>query len=255
MSASARLGCLVALASLAAACAGTTEDTESTDDALVETSRVDLRLAAFIPCDGVDGFGIYDGDGRSFSWEGAAVSSRILLDASVDPEGADTVKGRVFPSEKFNRSAVASSNGWCVKLRAGARPERTATADASGITARITDLPDQQGYAITRVTLDGHAKNPLVFLAPQADGVITVDIWYAREGGKKKPRYVTYSGYHDAFPSWELYVDQVPVFQYDALRHSSGPLDLFPGNEVDHRGTCTRRARGGAGPLWACREL
>jgi hypothetical protein len=232
-----------------AGCGGGDEEADQTDSALVESNKVQFRLAAFIPCDGIDFFGVYDGDGRSFSYAGAAESSRALLDVTVDPEGFDPVTPRGFPTKKFSGSDVASQQGWCAQLKSNATPERTGYADLGRVFATVTDQPDSQGYAVTRAHLEMHAKNPLVFLAPNLDGVLDLDIYYVREGGKKKPKYVTYAGYHDPFPSWELYVDQVPMIQHDARRDGNGPTGLVPGAEISRTGLCTRQ-----GATWSCVE-
>ena len=247
----AALASLTALSVSALGCAASDEeDIEATDDELAESSKVELRLAAFIPCEGISALGVFDGDGRSFSYEGAAESSRTLLDVTLDPDGPDPVAGRAFPSKKFSGAAVAAQSGWCVRLRPGAQPERTAVADASRVFARVDEnRPDWQGYAVSRVHLEMHAKNPLVFLAPNLDGVFDIDVYYAREGGRKRPVWVTFVGRHDQFPSWELYVDGAPVFLYDALASGAGPLDLLPGNDVTHAGLCERRPSG-----WSCAE-
>jgi hypothetical protein len=248
-------GALLLFASITTACAGVEDDVDTSSEALVETNKVQIRLAAFIPCEGIDGFGIYDGDGRSFGHDAAAQSSRVLLDATIDPAGFDPVTARVFPSKKFSSSAVERKNGWCVDLRAGAVPERTATADASRVFATISERPDWQGHAVTRVRLEAHARNPLLWFSPNLDAVMELDIYYTRTGGTKKPRWVTFSGSHDAFPSWELYVDRVPVIQHDALRDSNGPIDLLPGNERSHSGLCTRQAPSATtGAVWTCEE-
>src|SRR5690242_6221129 len=90
---------------LATACSAASEtDAEQSSEALGETSRVELRLAAFIPCQGIDTFGVFDGDGRSFGYDVAAESSRVLLDVTVDPAGADRVTPRGFPSKRFPSS-------------------------------------------------------------------------------------------------------------------------------------------------------
>lgn len=227
---------------------------EGLDQALAEDNRVQLRLAAFIPCEAVDWIEVYDGDGRSFSWEGGAESSRALLDVLVDPEGEDEVTPRGFPSKKYKKSDVASADGWCGKLKASSVPTQTAYADLSRVFATVSDRPDWEGYAVTRVRMEVHANNPIPIFAPNTDAVVELDIYYAREDGAKKPKFVSYSGSHDRFPNWELYVDKVPVFQYDAQKGGVGPLNLFPIplRKRRHSGLCTRQDSGPAGAVWSC---
>lgn len=247
---------LVALTSLAAAgCQGAAEAeiVDTSEDELVSRTT-GLRLAAFIPCDGVDTFGLYDGDGRGFSYAGAAESSRALLDVSLDPDGDATFKPTMFPSKKFSGAAAASKRGWCVTLKDGARADRTAVASADRVFATVredarTERVGSTDYSVTTARLEAHAKNPLIpfGLAPNTDAVVVVEVYYLLVGGKKTPRWLTFAGYHDAFPSWELYADGQPVFQYDVLASGKGPTDLFPGNEREVSGVC-----GKVGARWTC---
>lgn len=252
------LAAAVALASLAlGGCQAAAEDelVDTSEDELVARTT-GLRLAAFIPCDGVDTFGLYDGDGRGFSYTGAAESSRALLDVSLDPDGDATFKPTMFPSKRFSGTAAASKRGWCVTLKEGARAERTAVAGSERVFAVIdqgarTERVGSTEYSVTTARLEAHAKNPLIpfGLAPNTDAVVVVEIYYLTVGGKKTPRWLTFAGYHDAFPSWELYADGQPVFQYDVLASGSGPTDLFPGSEREVSGVC-----GKVGARWTCQR-
>lgn len=235
----------VALTSLGAAGCGAEldEDTATSEAANTAKTTTDLRFAAFIPCEGVDQMGLFDGDGRSFDHDGAARSSRLLLDVKIDPNGPDTVTPKGFPSKKFSGSALASKSGWCAKLKPGAVAEKEATASLDRVTASVREKARTwQGgsvtYDVTEVQLDAHGKNPLVFFAPNADGVCSLDVYYPRGTTSKAPKWIVWACSHDAFPSWELYIDKQRVLAYDVLAAGGGPFDLIPGNEERAQGVC-----------------
>lgn len=247
---------ILSLASMVTGCStDLDEDAEQAEQDLV-AGRTRLRLAAFIPCDAVDAMGLYDGDGRSFSHDGAMKSSRVLLDVAVDPNGQDTSERHMFPSKKFDKADLVSKSGWCAKMRSGAVPKATKTANGDDVyavikeDARVQKLGGQS-FSVTEITLEAHAKNPLLplGLAPNADATVKVELFYPLSPGKAKgaPSWLTWAGNHDAFPSWELYVDRVPVFQYDVLAAGKGPTDLLPGDQRKTSGVCERKAA-----TWTC---
>lgn len=238
----------VVVATAACGSADTGEDTGEGTGALGPTTTTKLRLAAFIPCAGVDAFGVFGGDNRGFGNDAAATSSRLLLDVSLNSQGTDTFAAKSFPSTKFSSSAVDRKDGWCVTLQSGARPEKTATADTGRVFATIQENSGTWNeYTLTHVRLEAHGKNPLVFFAPNADAVIDIDVYYQKVGGKSVARWITFSGNHDPFPSWELYVDGATVFQHDTRATGHGPFDLVPGGEIQESGVCEHTTTG-----WRC---
>lgn len=233
------------------------DEAEQAEQDLV-TGRTRLRLAAFIPCDAVDTMGLYDGDGRSFSHDGAAKSSRVMLDVVVDPNGEDTSERHMFPSKKFDKSAIQSKDGWCVTLKDGAQPTKTKTANGDRVYSLIredarTEKLGSQNFSVTQVQLEAHAKNPLIpfGLAPNTDATVLVEIFYplSSSGVKGSPTWLVWAGSHDAFPSWELYADRQPVFQYDVREAGKGPFDLLPFGKPKTSGVCERKAS-----RWSCEE-
>lgn len=239
----------LALGSLGAVGCGAEIDEDAATSEAANTAKptTDLRFAAFIPCEGVDQMGLFDGDGRSFDYEGAGRSSRLLLDVTVDPNGPEKITPKGFPSKKFSGSAMESKSGWCAKLKPGSVPEKQATASLDRVTAQVREnARTWQGgavtYDVTEVTLDAHGKNPLVFFAPNADGVCNLDIYYPRGTTAKTPKWIVWACSHDAFPSWEFYIDKQRVLAYDVLAAGGGPFDLIPGSGEQAQGVCESRS-------------
>jgi hypothetical protein len=116
--------------------------------------------------------------------------------------------------------------------------------------ARVQQLGGRP-FSVTQVTLEAHAKNPLIplGLAPNTDATVMVEIYYPLSANNTKgaPAWLVWAGTHDAFPSWELYADGLPIFQYDVLAAGKGPLDLLPGDAQKTSGSCERKGMG-----WSC---
>jgi hypothetical protein len=231
---------LLVVASSTLGCALPTDDDDelSASSANSLSTVTELRFAAFIPCEAVASpepraARFYGGDGRGFDWALANTRSRAVINVRLDPNGAEPVatEVRTGESKAYRGQAVERADGACYRLRRddrGALPEPARRAQPAD--DRLLVTVDEPAPNVTHVRISVHANNPLVLFnaAPAANATADVFIEYEVRDGRKVPVRHRVVGGHDAFPSWELYINRSRVYGYDVLETGRGPDAMFP---------------------------
>ena len=214
---------LAALASTAGCAAPTDDDAESSEAELGASTKVDIRVAAFIPCGALSSpeprfSRYYEGDNRGFSHALAATRSRAAFDGFIDTKGTYSLTPIIGESRAYNRSETAGKNGLCYSLVPNPSIARRAIADASRMQSSVTKIGNQ-----TRVTLGLHATNPLAWFSPALDADFAITI---EQDAKGIPVAYWVDGEHDGFPAYELYLNGKPVYTYDGIAKGHDPFYL-----------------------------
>lgn len=200
--------------------------------------NVEIKVRAFIPSPLVGLFPLaegaidvlppaaYGGDGRSFSYSGG--SERALQKVVINAMDSD---GIIEQEQSFGKSSLYSggirpfSRPWWWRedfYRAPPKVEKTLLLSPDNNLIRVTRI--NNNTLIVNLVLN--ASNPLAPGAPAINSDFHFRIEQYVDGSR-----VNLSGRHDGFPAYEIYINALPLYQYDPTSVSS-PLGLFPGNNV-----------------------
>jgi hypothetical protein len=241
-------------------------------------SQLEVRVAAFIPCDALyeplwplpDD--VFAGDNRTFDYWGSMSASRAAVAATIRAASPLTSYWPVIGTSHSYTSDVVSQNapsaadplGQCFTIARDSQGNRVpssrdATAPLSSVSAaeifRGPD-PSSTGTSIIQTRFSIHSALPLVPLAPPIDADIdvfvrTMDLGYG-------PQILTYwiQGQHDGFPNFEVWVQGELAYSADnvALQHDPDYLfgdPLWPQTQVQTDPTFV----GSKAPTWNPRPL
>jgi hypothetical protein len=209
-----------------------------------EQSMIDARLRLFIPSRAVVvplpvvGDAGFDGDNRGFSYADGTSRAELWVDIDNSPftQTPISVKQRAFGESRWyikdKLEDVVGKPFWWKNIRKDpflqieALPDGVATAPVTDETLFVSgriEAADLFGLTKNvRVTFRVAGTNPLEALAPAID--CHLELLIAATG---LPAF-TYSvvGSHDAFPAYELYLQQRLVYFFDPVQAGTSPLSL-----------------------------
>lgn len=196
---------------------------------------VHIRFAGFIPCSAVNVPGIREfpyigGDDRSFGFDAAGNRSRASASLLIDPDQGVIAKSRfVGKTRAYKDYQVQTGSGLCNRVHGGEAPSSAVQASAEEIKYSFEQFRISQGDAFNydKITLVLEARNPISYAAPALNAWVTVLVGYEERGGVLRPVSYKYTGAHDGFPSYELYVNREFAFGYDIIENGANPFELF----------------------------
>ena len=196
----------------------------------------DIVYRAFIPSPYIDGpLENYGGDGRGFSVDRGTSRGELHARARVSPGGGIagfTIINRQFgASHSFHPDGLASPHGkpswWLEATGDEATVEKDhATLAATNANLNIAPNDSQGGAAQFHVILNGAI--PLSRVAPEINSDLRLFIRSGANGWEAK-----LTGVHDGFPCHELYVNRLPLYQYDPIAADKGPSSLLPPMDIE----------------------
>jgi hypothetical protein len=133
-----------------------------------------------------------------------------VIDPQLDSDG-NFIEGSGYISQTAISETMVGRNGFL----------QEAKAPTTGMTVTVTH--PSAGVAVAHIL--GKAGIPLLglsdFLGPiRYDFTVTID--------KTDPAHPTYKaqGNHGLFPSMEVYINNVPIYEWDAIKEDTVPYDL-----------------------------
>lgn len=213
-----------------------------------------LRWAAFIPapCEGVEFFGMYNTNNRSFSYDRALLESKVALDVDVGADEATSrVQKHVGESIRYrddgNWAQIAGMPPWCRKAPPSPVVEYRAQENDAGETVQIGALSNGVQH-VTMNMLARNAASPAPAEAtPAIEARCDLDVRYEYLSGAYRAREVAFDCKHKKMPSYELYVGGVAAFTHSVTDTNGGPQDLAAPPGIHKIGSCGATASG-----WAC---
>ncbi len=217
---------------------------------------VHLRFAGFIPCDvlgpGRLGEGVGDftdfyleGDNRGFSFAGARDQSRASASALISKTRIESAHEHVGTSRAFRNDVVrASGDAWspfarCFTVESGGAPYFEHTDTTPEINTWHSTADSNETWTLTKTTfrLRATGQTPVGEFPCSLDGVGDLYVWWDNAGNA---RHFDVRVDHDAFPAYELYINERPVFRHDPRQTGHSPLDLcLSATQVQDRRTGT----------------
>ncbi len=79
-----------------------------------------------------------------------------------------------------------------------------------------------------KIVIDGAANNPLIPTSPAIDYHYTIELCAGKPGIVKY--HVT--GYHDGFPSHEIFIGDKLIYNFDAKATGASPMSLFGSGDI-----------------------
>jgi len=184
----------------------------------------EITLAAFIPCSSLGSrlTGCFTGDNRSYSNDTDVSMTRSRLAARVKVDENQGVDQQTYIGATHSVSCgfTAAHNDSCTALQSPNDVKECGRA-----TGTVTTSANWVGER-AKIRIRFSSRNPCVTGAPAIDGGVDVFISYAQQNGKRVPRGYTWSGDHDKFPSWELYINGDGKHGFDPQDGGFTPLAL-----------------------------
>lgn len=206
---------------------------------------IDVKLRLFIPSRAIligaplVGDVGYDGDNRGFSFDQGTARAELWVDVDNSPLAPSpmSVKRKAFGQSamyvKDKLEGVAGKPFWWKNIKRNPFlqteevPDRLLTAEVSERTLRASARLEATPIPVisnVRLSLHVDGANPFEPLAPPFN--CDIDVLISATATKLFTFSIT--GSHDAFPAYELYIEQRLVYSHDPVETGGSPLDLFP---------------------------
>ena len=214
-----------------------------------EGDTLHIRFAGFIPCDvlgpGPLGEGISDladfyleGDGREFSFDAARDQSRASISALISRSRIEATHEHMGPSRAYRDDELSPrGDAWsefarCFSSTSTAVPYFEHTDDDPQIDTWHATQDENAEWTLTKTTFRIRAtgQTPLGEFPCSLDGLGHLYVWWDSAG---IARHYDLRVNHDAFPAYELYLNEQAIFLHDPRETGHSPLDLcLPATQV-----------------------
>jgi hypothetical protein len=217
-------------------------------------NRVHIRFAGFIPCqvlgpgplgEGIGNFADFflAGDGRGFSFTAARDRSRAAVSSLVSKTRIESTHEHVGASQAYRDDVLRTDGGaWsqfarCFSVVDGGTPYFEHSDPVPQVDTWHATQDKNADWTLTKTTfrIQATGQTPVGSFPCSLDGIGDLYIWWDNAG---TARYFDVRVSHDAFPAYELYINETAVFTHDPRSTGHSPLDLcLPQTRVGKQAT------------------